>query len=238
MTTAEEDMATFVLVHGSWAGGWNWARLRPYLEDAGHRVLTPTLSGLGDRGHLAGPAVGLSTHIEDITRLLEWEDLEDVVLVGHSYGGMVVTGVVGRVPQRLSHVVYLDAFRPRPGQSAFDVLPDLPGLFGEPPAETPWGWPPVDLTALGIVEPADLAWMTRKCTPMPTLTHREPLPAPQEDGSVPVTYVRGAGVPFFAATAEEAAADGARVLSWPDAAHYLHVHHAERTAHVLLDLVT
>ncbi|WNV85564.1 alpha/beta fold hydrolase [Umezawaea sp. Da 62-37] len=126
-------MTTFVLVHGSWAGGWNWARLRPLLEEHGHRVLSPTLTGLGDRGHLGGPGIGLSTHIEDITRLLVWEDLDDVVLVGHSYGGMVVTGVSGRVPERLAHLVYIDAFRPEPGQSAFDVLPVLPDLFGDPP---------------------------------------------------------------------------------------------------------
>jgi pimeloyl-ACP methyl ester carboxylesterase len=229
-------MATFVLVHGSWAGGWNWARLRPFLADSGHHVLTPTLSGLGDRGHLAGPDIGLSTHIKDITRLLDWEDLTDVVLVGHSYGGMVVTGVLGRVPERLARVVYLDAFRPEPGQAAFDVLPELPGLFGEPPAEHPWGWPPVDLALLGIVEPADRDWMARKCTPMPVLTHREPLPAPQKQADVPITYLRGAAVPFFADTADKAEADGATVISWPDAAHYLQVHHAARTAELLLGL--
>ena len=231
-------MATYVLVHGSWAGGWNWARLRPLLEQAGHRVLAPSLTGLADRSHLAGPDIGLSTHIEDITRLLEWEDLDEVVLVGHSYGGMVVTGVLGRVPERLAHVVYLDAFRPEPGQAAFDVLPELPALFGEPPAEHPWGWAPVDLSLLGIVDPADADWMSRKCTPMPTLTHREPLAEPQQDAVVPVTYLRGAAVPFFAETAAKAAADGARVESWPDAAHYLHVHHPERTSRVLNELGT
>lgn len=134
-------MTTFLLVHGSWAGGWNWARLRPFLEQAGHRVLTPSLTGLADRGHLAGPDIGLSTHIDDITRLLEWEDLDEVVLVGHSYGGMVVTGVLGRVPERLARVIYLDAFRPRPGQAAFDILPELPPCSVTHPPSTPGDGP-------------------------------------------------------------------------------------------------
>jgi pimeloyl-ACP methyl ester carboxylesterase len=230
-------MTTFVLVHGSWAGGWNWARLRPLLEAEGHRVLCPTLSGLADRGHLAGDHIGLSTHIEDITRLLTWEDLDQVVLVGHSYGGMVVTGVLGEVPERIARIAYIDAFRPEPGQSAFDVLPVLPDLFGEPPPEHPWGWSPIDLTTLGITDPADLAWMAAKCTPMPTLTHREPLPHPENDASaVPITYVQAAAAPFFTETAEKAAAAGATVLTWPDAAHYPHVQHPQRTARVLLDL--
>ena len=228
-------MTTFVLVHGSWAGGWNWQRLRPLLAERGHRVLTPTLTGLADRGHLGGPDVGLSTHIEDITRLLVWEDLDEVVLVGHSYGGMVVTGVAGRVPDRLAHLVYLDAFRPEPGQAAFDVLPALPTILGEPPAEHPWGWPPIDLTALGVLDRDDLEWMARKCTPMPTRTHTEPLPIPDRDpADVPVTYLYAAGTPFFAETAEQAAAAGANVLTWPDAAHYPHVQHPERTAELLV----
>jgi pimeloyl-ACP methyl ester carboxylesterase len=95
------------------------------------------------------------------------------VLVGHSYDGMVVSGVLGRVPERIARAVYLDAFRPEPGQCAFDIRPGLADLFGEPPAEHPWGWSPIDLTRLDLSDPADLGWMAR-CTLMPTRTHREP----------------------------------------------------------------
>ena len=113
--------ATFVLVHGAWAGGWAWKRVAPLLRAQGHDVFTPTLTGLGERVHLASPDVNLDTHIQDILNLLVYEDLEDAVLVGWSYGGMVITGVLERVPDRLAHVVYLDAEVPRDGESDFDV---------------------------------------------------------------------------------------------------------------------
>src|SRR5437763_6310667 len=103
-------MATYVLVHGAWHGGWCWQRVTPLLRAAGHEVYTPTLTGLGERAHLGTPDVGLATHVEDIVTMLEYEDLTDVVLVGHSYAGMVITGVAHAVPSRLTHLVYLDAF--------------------------------------------------------------------------------------------------------------------------------
>ena len=114
-------MATFVLVHGAWGGGWAWKRVAPLLRAHGHEVFTPTLTGLGERLHLANPDVNLDTHIQDIVNLLVYEDIEDAQLVGWSYGGMVITGVLDRVPDRLAHVVYLDADVPRDGESDFDV---------------------------------------------------------------------------------------------------------------------
>ncbi len=101
--------STYVLVHGAWHGGWCWKRVVPALRAAGHEVYTPTLTGLGERAHLANPAIDLSMHIADIVNLLEAEELDKVVLVGHSYGGMVVTGVADRAASRLRRVVYLDA---------------------------------------------------------------------------------------------------------------------------------
>ena len=114
-------MANFVLVHGSWAGGWQWTTIREMLEEKGHRVLTPTLTGMSDRHHLISEDVGLETHIDDIARLIEWERLDDVILGGHSYGGMVITGVAAKVKARLSHLVYFDAFLPRVGECAWDL---------------------------------------------------------------------------------------------------------------------
>ena len=109
-------MATFVLVHGAWFGGWCWQKVIPLLEAAGHEVYAPTLTGLAERASELSPEVGLDTHIQDIVGLLEEKNLHGVMLVGHSYGGMVITGVVDQVPERIAHVVYLDTFVPRDGE--------------------------------------------------------------------------------------------------------------------------
>jgi pimeloyl-ACP methyl ester carboxylesterase len=116
-------MATILIIHGAWSAGWAWKTMRPRLRALGHEVFTPTCTGLGERAHLAHPDVSLDTHIDDMLAVLEYEDLHDVVLVGHSYGGMVATGVADRAAARLQQVVYLDAFVPQDGQSAFDLIP-------------------------------------------------------------------------------------------------------------------
>ena len=115
-------MATFVLVHGSWHGGWCWQKVARLLRQPGHEVYTPTLTGLGERSHLATKKSGLELHIQDILNVLEFEDLHEVVLVGHSYAGLVITGVAERAPGRVARLVYLDAFIPHAGQSAFAML--------------------------------------------------------------------------------------------------------------------
>jgi pimeloyl-ACP methyl ester carboxylesterase len=115
-------MAIFVLVHGGWAGGWHWREVASLLRAAGHEVFTPTLTGLGERVHLATPDIGLDTHIQDILMVLEYEDLHAVILVGYSYSGMVITGVAERAPERLAQLVYLDAYVPRDGESLLDML--------------------------------------------------------------------------------------------------------------------
>src|SRR5215210_4421571 len=102
-------MATFVIVHGAWSGAHAWRRVRPLLRAAGHEVFTPALTGLGERAHLASPRVDLDTHIQDVVGVLEYEDLGEVMLVGHSYGGVVITGVAERAAPRLAQLIYLDA---------------------------------------------------------------------------------------------------------------------------------
>src|ERR1700751_2852840 len=116
-------MAIFVLVHGAWFGGWCWQKVIPFLEAAGHEVHAPTCTGLAERAPELSPEVGLDTHIHDIVGLVEEKNLHGVILVGHSYGGMVITGVVDQVPQRIAHLVYLDAFVPRDGESIVASLP-------------------------------------------------------------------------------------------------------------------
>ncbi|MFI9389074.1 alpha/beta fold hydrolase [Kutzneria sp. NPDC052558] len=230
-------MTTYVLVHGSTLGGWSFAALREELERRGHRVLAPSLTGLADRAHLAGPDTGLVLHIEDITRLLHWEDLHDVVLVGSSYGGMVITGVAGEVPERVRHLVYLDAFRPQPGQSCFDQLPDLPARLGDPMPEQPWAWPPfADYGPFGVTDPEQVAWLEAQSTPMPTLTHREPLPEPKHPVSTPATYVQGAAWRSFDEVAEQARRDGLDVHIWTGSGHLMYVTEAERVADLLVKI--
>ena len=110
-TTAKKK-ATFVLVHGAWHGGWCWKKISALLDAEGHQVYTPTLTGLGERSHLLAKEIDLEMHIQDIVSMLEYEDLTEVILVGHSYGGMVITGVADKERKRLNHIVYLDAFLP------------------------------------------------------------------------------------------------------------------------------
>jgi pimeloyl-ACP methyl ester carboxylesterase len=113
---------TYVFVHGAWGGGWAFRRVEELLRARGHTVYRPTLTGLGERRHLAGPHVGLNTHVEDVVNVLLFEELRDVVLVGHSYGGMVITGVADRVPERIRSLVYLDAMVPADGESVLGLL--------------------------------------------------------------------------------------------------------------------
>ncbi len=115
-------MAIFVLVHGAWGGGWIWRGVADELRRRGHVVFTPTLTGVGERSHLLGPDIDLDTQITDIVNVMKWEDLEDVVLVGHSYGGMVISGVAERMERAISSIVYLDAFYPDDGKSLSDYV--------------------------------------------------------------------------------------------------------------------
>src|SRR5438874_13830434 len=116
-------MSTYVLVHGAWHGSWCWKRVRQALQAAGHDVFTPTLTGVADRSHLISRDVNLETHITDVVNLIQWEELTNVVLCGHSYGGCVISGVADRIPDRIAALVYLDAFVPENGQSLHDTLP-------------------------------------------------------------------------------------------------------------------
>lgn len=145
-------MAPYLICHGAWGGGWGWRKVRPLLRAAGHDVFTPTYTGLGERGHLAHPLVDLETHIQDILGVITCEDLSDIVLVGHSYGGMVATGVADRVPERVRHLVYLDAFVPADGESLDELAGGaLPGPFVE-------GWLIPPLAPAPDTSPADLAF--------------------------------------------------------------------------------
>jgi len=171
-------MSTFVLVHGAWAGGWCWQRTARHVRAAGHDVVSPTLTGLGERSHLLGRDVGLETHVQDVVNVLEFEDLHEVILVGHSYGGLVVTGVAERVPQRVRRVVYVDGWFPIDEDRSMAELAHryLPGFLEPLEALTQsagQGWmvptpggPAYPLALTG----ADLEWVRAHVTPHPART--------------------------------------------------------------------
>jgi pimeloyl-ACP methyl ester carboxylesterase len=156
----------FVLVHGAWHGGWCWRRVADRLTARGHRVFTPTLTGLADRSHLLDERIDLTTHITDVVNLIAWEDLDRIVLCGHSYGGMVVTGVADKVADRVAALVYLDAFVPENGQAMRDIVT-------RPLADVAF-IPPIPAEVFKV-NPADRAYVDAKCTPHPAGTMSERL---------------------------------------------------------------
>jgi pimeloyl-ACP methyl ester carboxylesterase len=179
--------ATFVLVHGAWHGGWCWRDVQALLTARGARVFCPTLTGLGERAHLRDPVPSLAMHIQDVVGLIKAEELDEVVLVGHSYGGMVITGVADRFRARMRHVVYLDAAVPKDGQSFASQAPDAtPETIAATEAQfrtlAPDGqwmgvFPPV---VLGVPpeNAAATAWLSRRLTPHPLRTWLDSIALP------------------------------------------------------------
>jgi pimeloyl-ACP methyl ester carboxylesterase len=185
-------MATFVLVHGAWGGAHTWRGVRPRLWAAGHPVFTPSLTGIGERAHLTAPHVDLSVHIDDVVNTVLYEGLDDLVLVGFSYGGMVVTGALAHIADRVRELVYLDAFVPADGQSAM-------ALFGVEGADVTtldavWLVPPIDRT---YDDPAEAEFANARRTPQPIRTLTEPvrLLQPLETYAFGRTYVKALGDP-------------------------------------------
>jgi pimeloyl-ACP methyl ester carboxylesterase len=170
-----QNPATYVLVHGAWHGSWCWKRVRKGLRDKGHQVFTPTLTGLGERCHLNAASVDLSTHIADVVNLLRWEDLSDVILCGHSYGGSVICGIADRVPERIRTLVYLDAFVPEDGESLFDLHAPEHAQHMRLQAKTAgagWKVPPIPAERFNL-NPRDAAWVNAQCTPQSIASFEE-----------------------------------------------------------------
>jgi pimeloyl-ACP methyl ester carboxylesterase len=174
------NKATYVLVHGAGHGGWCYQRLARLLRAEGHEVYTPTLTGLGERSHLLTPDVGLDTHIADVVGVLVNEDLRDVILAGHSYGGIVITGVADRALDRVGQLVFLDAAILYDGESLADVTPAVGAMYDE--AKVVDGvdlvlWPdqPIARSIYGVDDEADWAWMAERLRPHPWRAFNDPL---------------------------------------------------------------
>ena len=172
---------TYLLVHGSWVGGWYWAPVAERLRGMGHRVFAPTLTGLGERSHLLSPQVTLGTAVADVANVVEAEELRDLVLVGHSFGGAPVTGVADRLPERIRHLVYLDANIIESGASFLDTLPpEVAEARRQAAREAGGGVPALPpplaaFPALGVPEGPVADWLRRRMTPQPLAHYETPL---------------------------------------------------------------
>ena len=164
----------YVLVHGAWHGAWCWRRVLPGLWAAGHRAFAVSLTGVGERAHLLRPDIRLQTHADDVCAVIEAEELQGAVLVGHSYGGMVITAVADRLADRLSHLVYLDAVVPEPGESWSSGHAPETRAARRAAISATGTLPPADPAAFGL-QGEDAAWVARRQTPQPGGVYDDPL---------------------------------------------------------------
>jgi pimeloyl-ACP methyl ester carboxylesterase len=178
-------MATYVLTHAPWHGAWCWKKVAPLLRAAGHEVYAPTLTGLGERAHLAHPLVGLETHVQDVVNDLTYQDLREVILLGHSAGGALITAVAERVPERLAHLVFLDAFVPEDGQAVIDLITFPRAAWEERVRTEGFGWLIPSLAPVPwdefvrdvwrVTDEADRCWMVERLVPTPFKVFTDPL---------------------------------------------------------------
>ena len=243
-------MAVFVLVHPAWFGGWCWKKLVPLLQEYGHSVRTPTLTGLGERSHLAHPGIVMRTHINDVTSVLRYDDLREVILAGTSSSGTVISGVADRVPERISQLVYVDAFVPDDGQAVFDLIspqrrPAMEALvesegfgwllprYAAPP------WEQVVRQAWQVTDEADLRWMLPRLRPTPFGHFTSPVrlanPAAEQ---LPRTYIRCRGFPHpgFDRYAQTASQDTSWRLLQLEGSHLPYITSPHELAPMLLEL--
>ena len=231
---AQTVSKTFVLVHGAWGGGWVWRRVADLLEKRGHKVFAPTMTGVGERSHLLDVKVNLATHINDIVNLIKWERLDDIVLVGHSYGGVVITGVVEQMERAISSIVFLDAFVPENDQSLADI-----GLL--PPVRVA-----IEKREVAVSSPSaqffgvnenDRAWVDAMSTPHPLSTFTDKI---TETGArervARKVYVRAtaAGRGFDGVYTKYRSTPGWRTYEVP-CGHFVMIDMPERLAEILLE---
>ena len=163
---SSKSAKTFLVCHGAWSAGWAWKKMHPLMQAAGHRLVTPSYTGVGERAHLANPAIDLNSHIEDVLAVIKYEDLRDIVLIGHSYGGMVATGVADRARDKIAQLIYLDAFVPKDGQSLLD-LNEVARARMQEAAKSGDGWRVPPNPTPPDTSPADVDWLSARRVDMP-----------------------------------------------------------------------
>ncbi len=222
--------APIVLVHGAWHGGWCWRKLLSVLRKAGRETHAPTLTGLGERSHSLNAEIDLSTHISDVMAVLEYENLNGVILVGHSYGGMVISGVAEKAGPRLSHLVYLDAFLPEDGKALKDYAP-VPETRAD-------GWripAPSGPRGFGVTNEDDIAWAQSRLGDQPIKTFTQSV-ALSSQIDIPGTYIQCSEAPFFKDAATRAKKKGFRYHDLLSAGHDAMITQPEDLAQILLQV--
>src|SRR5262245_21031853 len=241
LAVAQSQGATFLVAHGAWSAGWAWKKMHPLTSAAGHLLFTPTYTGLGEREHLASPSNDLETHIQDVLAVIKYEDLRDVVLIGHSYGGMVATGVADRAGDRIAQLIYLDAFVPRNGQALVDLLPperrqrmQERGKQGDGCRVPPNPTPPA-------TSEADAKWIAERRLPQSFKTFEMPLRLSDADIKLPRSYIYCKRIPPgdpFRQFAERAKSEAGWRYHEIDASHSPHVTAPEVLATLLQAIAT
>lgn len=227
--------ATFVLVHGAWHGGWCWTRVSPLLRAAGYTVFTPTLTGLGERSHLLRRDVDLDMHITDIVQVLEFEDLEKVILVGHSYGGMVITGVADKASNRISQLVYLDAMLPENGKA----ITDYSQRKYAPITEDSWHDPAAEPQDYGVTDARDVAWVKKRLRDMPRKCMTQPLRlADDKSRRIKGAFILCSNRPFAVEAAQRAKQRGYAYRELLSAGHDAMVTRPRELTTILNDLAS
>lgn len=209
--TASAPAKTFLVAHGAWSAGWSWKKVRPLFGRVGHQLFTPTYTGLGEREHLATPQINLETHVQDLLGVIKYEDLSDVHLIAHSYGGMVATGVADRIPERITQIIYLDAFVPRSGQALLDLVDASAARRMRDGAKAGDGWrvPPNPIPPDTSAE--DRGWIERFRMPQPLSTFESPLRLERGEPKIPRAYIycqRATPADTFRPFAERARKEG------------------------------
>jgi pimeloyl-ACP methyl ester carboxylesterase len=232
MPSKINDKTTFVLVHGAWHGGWCWNKLTPLLRAAGHLVFTPTLTGLGERAHLLTADIDLDTHIKDIASMLEYEDLQNVVLVGHSYGGMVIAGVAEALTSRVAQLVFLDGFLPENGKALTDYAPPVPIR------DDGWRVPPLGTSRdFGVTSESDIAWADPRLGDQPYRTMTQPVQlSAQMYESLPKTFIQLTELPWFVEAAERAKRQGFRSYKLLSGGHDAMISQPRELSQILLEV--
>ena len=234
-------MANFVVAHGAWSAGWTWKKMRPLMRAAGHELVTPSYTGIGERSHLAHAGIDLDHHITDVLQVLTFEDLTEVVLIGHSYGGMVATGVADRAASRIRQIIYLDAFAPRHGESAMSLQPAaVQERMRAAVAAQGEGWRvpanpmPPDTAA------EDVAWAMPKRVMQPVKTLQQPIELTGAVDKLPRSYIyctRSGPGDVFRQFADRAQSEPGWRYVEMDASHNPHITCPEALMKVLTSLL-
>ena len=230
---------TFLVCHGAWSAGWAWKKMHPPMAAAGHRLVTPTYTGLGEREHLANPSVDLETHIQDVLNVIKYEDLREVVLIGHSYGGMVATGVADRARDSIAQLIYLDAFVPEEGQSLLEINGPVRARMIEL-AKSGDGWRISPNPTPPDTSEEDIEWLTERRVDQPIKCFEMPLKLHGGELTLPRSYIYALRAPpadTFRRFAERAKSEPGWRYYEIDASHSPHVTAPDALMAVLQEIV-